>query len=44
MRKRFVVHFALVKSQRQYAANVVQGRRQMFPSFEFAADHYWKKR
>ena len=26
------------------AANVVQGWRQMFPSYEFAADHCWKKR
>jgi TRAP-type mannitol/chloroaromatic compound transport system substrate-binding protein len=34
----------VVESQRQYAANVVQGRRTMFPSYEFAADHYWKKR
>jgi TRAP-type mannitol/chloroaromatic compound transport system substrate-binding protein len=34
----------VVESQRQYAANVVQGRRMMFPSYEFAADHYWKKR
>ncbi len=34
----------VVESQRQYAANVVQGRRAMFPSYEFAADHYWKKR
>jgi TRAP-type mannitol/chloroaromatic compound transport system substrate-binding protein len=34
----------VVESQRQYAATVVQGRRAMFPAYEFAADYYWKKR
>jgi hypothetical protein len=34
----------VVDSLLQYAANVVQGRRAMFPSYEFAADYYWKKR
>lgn len=34
----------VVESQRQWASVVVQGRRAMFPPYEYAADYYWKKR
>lgn len=34
----------VVESQRKYAAVVVPARRFMFPPYDFAADHYWKKK
>jgi len=34
----------VMESQRQYAANVVQGRLTMFPNYAYAAEYYWKKR
>jgi TRAP-type mannitol/chloroaromatic compound transport system substrate-binding protein len=33
----------VIDSQRQYAANVVQGRQAMFPPYSLSADYYWKK-
>jgi TRAP-type mannitol/chloroaromatic compound transport system substrate-binding protein len=34
----------VVESQRKYAAVVVPGRQSMFPSYNFAADYYWRKK
>jgi len=34
----------VVESQRKYASVVVPARRAMFPSYELAANYYWKKR
>lgn len=48
VREKFAAENAFFKkvmdSQRQYAATVVPGRQQMFPDYDLAADHYWKKR
>ncbi len=34
----------VMDSQKAYAQLVVNGRQTMFPSYEFAANHYWKKK
>ena len=34
----------VMDSQRTYAQLVVNGRQTMFPSYDFAANYYWKKR
>jgi TRAP-type mannitol/chloroaromatic compound transport system substrate-binding protein len=34
----------VMDSQRAYAQLVVNGRQTMFPSYDFAANYYWKKR
>ena len=33
-----------MESQKAYAQLVVNGRQTMFPSYDFAANYYWKKR